>query len=32
MYDKSDFGADPTNWLISQIESYGFEYLENNKQ
>ena len=32
MYDESNFGADLTNWLISQIESYGFEYLRNDKQ
>ena len=32
MYDESNLGADPTNWLISQIESYGFEYLENDEQ
>ena len=31
MYDESNFGVDPTNWLISQIESYEFEYLKNDK-
>ena len=32
MYDVHNFGADPINWLISQIRSYGFEYLKNDKQ
>ena len=32
VYDESNFGADLTDWLISQIKSYRFEYLGNNKQ